>query len=524
MANYASLKAAIQQVVKTNGNNEITGALLQQSLLAMITSLGAGYQCVGIATPSTNPGTPDQNVFYIASTDGTYVNFGGLVLENGEIAILKYNGAWSKDSTGVASLEKVNQLGQYADKPEWVRIVTDVNDRILYGVKTDGKFYFGDGCPPQVQEYVLLHKAEILLALNEKVDKENGKSLINSDFSESQTAIGNSEYLQITEDTDGKVLEGIKSAGRKVVNIPVENPVCTEEYIINPEWSEVVVDTEDRIVKGMKKDGTQYNFKQKSTTIDEIKNNLNYLNYYQHIYPHGAIVSFIDDDTGENAPEIWGRIISATGIRLGFACVAGFMSGEVPVPSGMEMLTPMTIAQLRAFYESGNEVYSHSWTHPSFKETNDLDVIDEQCRKSRDWLSENGFTRNCDIIVYPGGMGVEDTTKQAVVRRNFKYGVDTYKTYDLDGLGHGINPEPFINDLAIIRCNGDTLTLAELKGRVDVARQHNRLLVVMNHAYELNEDKENQIAKLISFIQYIQGTGTPILPLQEAIHTIYGWH
>jgi hypothetical protein len=116
MANYAALKAAIQQVIKTNGSNEITGALLQQSLLSMINSLGVGYQFVGIATPSTNPGTPDQNVFYIASTAGTYANFGGLVLADGEIAILKYNGAWSKDSTGAASLETVNQLVQNVDK------------------------------------------------------------------------------------------------------------------------------------------------------------------------------------------------------------------------------------------------------------------------------------------------------------------------------------------------------------------------------------------------------------------------
>lgn len=112
MANYATLKAAIQAVIKTNGNEEITGALLQQSLLAMINSLGGYYQFAGIATPTTNPGTPDQNVYYIASTAGTYTNFGGLVLADGEIAILKYNGAWSKDSTGAASLEAVNQLEQ----------------------------------------------------------------------------------------------------------------------------------------------------------------------------------------------------------------------------------------------------------------------------------------------------------------------------------------------------------------------------------------------------------------------------
>lgn len=112
MANYETLKATISDVVKENGYNEITGNLLQQQLLAMVNSLGIGYQYVGIATPATNPGTPDQNVFYIASTAGTYANFGGSVLADGEIAILKYNGAWSKDSTGAATQESVNQLGQ----------------------------------------------------------------------------------------------------------------------------------------------------------------------------------------------------------------------------------------------------------------------------------------------------------------------------------------------------------------------------------------------------------------------------
>lgn len=109
MGNYATLKAAIQQVIKTNGNEEITGALLQQSLLAMIESLGAHYQYAGVADPSINPGTPDQNVFYFATTAGTYSNFGSIVLSPGEVAILKYNGNWSKDTTGFASAELARQ-------------------------------------------------------------------------------------------------------------------------------------------------------------------------------------------------------------------------------------------------------------------------------------------------------------------------------------------------------------------------------------------------------------------------------
>lgn len=97
MANYDTLKAAIQDVIKTNGNNEITGALMQQSLLAMISSLGADYQFAGFAEPSTNPGTPDQKVAYIAGTVGTYSNFGGININPGEIAIFKYNGTWTNN-------------------------------------------------------------------------------------------------------------------------------------------------------------------------------------------------------------------------------------------------------------------------------------------------------------------------------------------------------------------------------------------------------------------------------------------
>lgn len=98
MANYNTLKTAIAAAIKQNGNNEITGALLQQSLLSMISSLGAGYQFAGVAIPETNPGTPDQNVFYIASRAGTYPNFGPATVAASEIAVFKYNGTWVKET------------------------------------------------------------------------------------------------------------------------------------------------------------------------------------------------------------------------------------------------------------------------------------------------------------------------------------------------------------------------------------------------------------------------------------------
>lgn len=112
MANYANIKATIDTQIKQNGNEEITGPVLNSVLNAMVTTIGAGYQYAGVATPSTNPGSPDNRVFYIAATAGTYTNMGGLVVSDGEVAILKYNGTWTKDVTGVANAEQVSQLSQ----------------------------------------------------------------------------------------------------------------------------------------------------------------------------------------------------------------------------------------------------------------------------------------------------------------------------------------------------------------------------------------------------------------------------
>lgn len=100
MANYATLKSAIEDNIKQNGTGAITGPVMQSALLVMINSLGAGYQFMGVATPSTNPGTPDYRCFYLASTPGTYNNLGGLVVNEGEVAILKWDESWSKEDTG----------------------------------------------------------------------------------------------------------------------------------------------------------------------------------------------------------------------------------------------------------------------------------------------------------------------------------------------------------------------------------------------------------------------------------------
>lgn len=59
--------------------------------------LQEGYTFMGVATPETNPGTPDRKVFYIATTPGLYVNFNSVYVNNGALSVLKYDTNWDKE-------------------------------------------------------------------------------------------------------------------------------------------------------------------------------------------------------------------------------------------------------------------------------------------------------------------------------------------------------------------------------------------------------------------------------------------
>lgn len=115
MANYDNLKKAISDAIKTNGNNEITGEVLQNALLTIISTIGENATFTGTATPITNPGSPDQNVFYLISEPGIYSNFGGLIVNYNQLYCVFSDGSgWKyelilddfKDTTLITELCK----------------------------------------------------------------------------------------------------------------------------------------------------------------------------------------------------------------------------------------------------------------------------------------------------------------------------------------------------------------------------------------------------------------------------------
>ena len=98
MADFNALETLINAYIKQNGVQAITGQVLNGVLRGMVSALGKGWTIAGAAEPNTDPGTMTGPVAYIAHTAGTYTDFGGLVVNDGEVAFLKYNEqTWTKE-------------------------------------------------------------------------------------------------------------------------------------------------------------------------------------------------------------------------------------------------------------------------------------------------------------------------------------------------------------------------------------------------------------------------------------------
>ena len=141
MADYSALKATIDASINTNGQQAITGAILNDVLNEMVDVLGEGYTFLGVATPTTNPTTPEGKAYYLAGAAGTYSNFGNIVVNDDEVALLVWGGtAWSKVVSPAASKEEVGQLGQKVDELEDYLLAKEDTINVTW---TDGMIYNG---------------------------------------------------------------------------------------------------------------------------------------------------------------------------------------------------------------------------------------------------------------------------------------------------------------------------------------------------------------------------------------------
>lgn len=156
------------------------------------------------------------------------------------------------------------------ESSEFIKAIVDTEDHFLFGIQIDGSIEWGKGIPAPIR--TKLHeiinqcqkdKTDILEAINAakeelsasitalqegKVDKEEGKSLIEDEVKECFRIIENEEFLKAIVDSEDKVLFGIYRATGK----PYFPNHEMYSVITNEEWLYAIIDAEDKFLGGFR--------------------------------------------------------------------------------------------------------------------------------------------------------------------------------------------------------------------------------------------------------------------------------
>ena len=160
------------------------------------------------------------------------------------------------------------------ESPEFIKAIVDAEDHFLFGIQLDGSIEWGKGIPAPIrtklQEIInqcQKDKTDILEAINAakeelsasitalqegKVDKEEGKSLIEDEVKECFRVIENEEFIKAVVDSEDRVLYGIyRDTGKPYYpQNDMYHISQSEEFI----W--VILDTANHPLLGIQQDGT----------------------------------------------------------------------------------------------------------------------------------------------------------------------------------------------------------------------------------------------------------------------------
>lgn len=183
--------------------------------------------------------------------------------------------------------ELVNNLGHYETNEEWLRVYTDAENKFLWGIRIDGSIDWSVGIPKPIQkalneiiannetfqqtltEAMEAYKATIdekVAAIDKKkVDKEEGKSLIEDEVKECFRIIENEEFIHAVIDSEGRLLFGIYRESGKPY-FPLNEMYHVEQ---NEEFLWVILDAANHPLLGIQQDGTCW--AAKAQWLDDIK-------------------------------------------------------------------------------------------------------------------------------------------------------------------------------------------------------------------------------------------------------------
>lgn len=173
------------------------------------------------------------------------------------------------------------------ESPQFIKAIVDAEDHFLFGIQLDGSIEWGKGIPAPIraklQEIInqcQQDKTDILEAINAakkelsasiavlqegKVDKEEGKSLIEDEVKECFRVIENEEFIMAVVDSEERLLFGIyRDSGKPYFpQNDMYHISQSEEFL----W--VILDAANHPLLGIQQDGTCW--AAKAQWLDDIK-------------------------------------------------------------------------------------------------------------------------------------------------------------------------------------------------------------------------------------------------------------
>lgn len=241
-----------------------------------------------------------------------------------------------------------NTIHLITDNPEFICVAVEADDKILYGIKTDGQPYFGVGCPQQVKDYIdeqinkILGTNDITTTIDSLKEIENFlKDFTNSDTlkklldlkanvdevkattddiykksnpNDSEGNVidtnaiisikDNPEYIKALTDSVGKLIEaiGIDGIRKFFAGINVQGTLqCITD---NPEYIAAWLDNQEKIIFGFKANGDPYFGygipSQINSVIEALKSNTETrIDILQQSIDNNILALDYNSDTGE---------------------------------------------------------------------------------------------------------------------------------------------------------------------------------------------------------------------------------
>lgn len=193
-----------------------------------------------------------------------------------ELANKKFNKENIAQEFGDSKDKVVSQFAipfREIDSPEFIKAIVDAEDHFLFGIQRDGSIEWGKGIPAPIraklQEIInqcQQDKTDILAAVNAakkelsasitalqegKVDKEEGKSLIEDEVKECFKVIENEEFIHAVVDSEDRLIFAIcRDSGKPY--FPLNELYHVEQ---NEEFFAVWLDTDNHVLFGIRRDG-----------------------------------------------------------------------------------------------------------------------------------------------------------------------------------------------------------------------------------------------------------------------------